>query len=291
MRTYSKNIAAILIASALLVAAPLAQAARLSFENPATVLVKKQFSVRVQLSPEDMVDALEGEVGFDPDFLALQSISDAGSIVSLWIDAPRATGGKILFSGIIPGGVGPVGDGKNKVFDVVFTALKPGVTRLAFSSSRAYLNGEQAGRNPVSLKDAVITISAQAGEGSEVLPSGDKIPPDSFDIYLTGEPLAFFGDHFIVFNTQDKQSGLNHYEVRELFLGFFGRWQTVTSPYHLKHQSLISIIRVSALDNAGNVRTKTIIPWQLPAFYIVVFLLLGSAVRWCILGRKRMMPR
>jgi len=57
------------------------------------------------------------------------------------------------------------------------------------------------------------------------------------------------GKYFLVFSTQDKGSGVDHYEVRE---GRFGGFSEVSSPYILKYQSLDKKIFVKAIDKFGN---------------------------------------
>src|SRR5690606_16980494 len=97
----------------------------------------------------------------------------------------------------------------------------------------------------------------------------DTIPPEKFTIYLERTPNAFSNDYYIVFNTTDKQSGIDHYEVIEepledQMLFTWGAatapWVKARSPYMLKDQSLNSTIRVRAIDKAGNEYIATLIP-------------------------------
>ena len=73
----------------------------------------------------------------------------------------------------------------------------------------------------------------------------------------------------VVFNTTDKQTGIDHYKVIEepisKFAAFeWGRanapWIVARSPYQLKDQSLNSTIRVKAVDKAGNEYVATLLP-------------------------------
>ena len=84
----------------------------------------------------------------------------------------------------------------------------------------------------------------------------DKIPPEAFEVEVHQDALIFEGKYFITFSTTDKQTGLSHFEVKE------GErdWQQEESPYLLADQSLQSIIKVKAVDMAGNERIAEYVP-------------------------------
>jgi hypothetical protein len=96
----------------------------------------------------------------------------------------------------------------------------------------------------------------------------DTIPPADFSIELVRIPNET-GKYHIVFNTTDKQTGIDQYQVMEEPLEKFwdfewGRadapWITARSPYILDDQSLNSTIRVKAIDKAGNEYIATLVP-------------------------------
>ena len=64
----------------------------------------------------------------------------------------------------------------------------------------------------------------------------------------------FEGKWFVVFNTQDKQSGIDHFEVQENrgAKPDYTKWKTAVSPYLLEDQDLKSYIFIKAVDKAGN---------------------------------------
>ena len=88
------------------------------------------------------------------------------------------------------------------------------------------------------------------------------------------------GKNYIIFSTNDKQSGVDHYEILEIKpteavgqepkLKWYERllgqkkkapaWIESEMPYVLKDQSLKSIVKVRAVDKAGNERTVEYIP-------------------------------
>jgi hypothetical protein len=93
--------------------------------------------------------------------------------------------------------------------------------------------------------------------------------PSPFSIELVQDNNVFNGKYYIVFSTTDKQSGIDHYEVleepiRELSLFKWGApnhaWVRVKNPYVLTDQRLQSVIRVKAVDKAGNERIATYAP-------------------------------
>ena len=99
----------------------------------------------------------------------------------------------------------------------------------------------------------------------------DNLPPESFSLELVKDEdgIDFGGRYYIVFNTSDKQSGISHYEIMEEPVLEFSQfkwggvgvpWVKESSPYVIKDQSLNSIIRVKAIDKAGNEYVATYIP-------------------------------
>ena len=75
------------------------------------------------------------------------------------------------------------------------------------------------------------------------------------------------GKSFLVFDAQDKGSGIDHYEVLEkpqsqsiFTLPFFKKeqWVSGQSPYLLQDQKLQSLILVKAFDRANNTMVATL---------------------------------
>lgn len=169
---------------------------------------------------------------------------------------------------------------------------------------------------PATLKLQDATIHLLDTAGSEVLDEwrgdvqNDTEQPSDFSITLTRDDFAFNNKYFIVFNSSDKQSGIDHYEVmEEPFSEFYtfkwGRadapWIRTESPYILKDQTLNSTIRVKAIDKAGNSRISTLVPdtalrsmsqnslmlWSLIGGTILLILVLAYFAFWMIRKRRR----
>ena len=107
-------------------------------------------------------------------------------------------------------------------------------------------------------------------------PNKDTDSPESFKPIITQSPDVFNGKYFLVFVTQDKGSGIDHYEVSE----GGGKFMVAASPYLLKNQKLNKKITVMAIDKSGNKRTVIVssenaIPWY-KNYLILVILIIGS---------------
>jgi hypothetical protein len=115
----------------------------------------------------------------------------------------------------------------------------------------------------------------------EELLKEDKNPPEPFKIKIGKDPSVFEGKYFIVFSTADKESGIDHYEVKE----GEGEWKIEKSPYLLKDQSLKSKILVKAIDKASNERVEKISPsfgmnWKNALLFLIPILLLAGIIFW-----------
>ena len=105
----------------------------------------------------------------------------------------------------------------------------------------------------------------------------DVTPPEEFTLEISQEPTVFEGKYFLSFATTDKTSGIDHYEVRE----GKGDWKIAESSYLLEDQSLKSIIRVKAVDGAGNERIAEYLPSRKPfPYWIIILILVGTGVIW-----------
>jgi len=75
----------------------------------------------------------------------------------------------------------------------------------------------------------------------------DRELPESFTPFVEQSPVLFDGKAVLVFVTQDKLSGIDHYEVAEAKPAFLGDgdlvWENAVSPYVLKDQRRRAILR------------------------------------------------
>ena len=251
----------------------IANAGELALVSPVDVFsVGQRLQVDLVLTNEkESINALEGDMSFPAEFLELVEIKDGDSILNFWIKRPKialpSESGGLTFSGVIIGGY----KGKSgKVFSMVFKTKKTGTGSIEIKNARAMLNDGKGTRAQLDLKKFMLkvkndvttrpsrseanTVSRPEGASfkSEVgigsLP--DNIPPEPFQPLVSNNPTLFGGKLALVFATQDKGSGIDHYEVREGNEPFV----IAASPYVLKNQKADAPIIVRAFDRAGNMR-------------------------------------
>lgn len=127
----------------------------------------------------------------------------------------------------------------------------------------------------------------------------DGTPPEPFEPEIAKDPSMFEGKYFLSFATTDKTSGIDHYEIIEADRRGYQRrttrkaeWKIGESPYLLEDQSLRSIIKVKAVDKAGNEKIAEIIPpykitWKDVLPWIVLALIIVGVIWWIIKSRNR----
>lgn len=236
----------------------------------------------------ECVNAVDGVIHYSTNIEPVD-VSIGDSILRVWVEEPKIDkiNRTITFAGGIPNGYcGRVaGDPRltNVLTEIVFQS--PGFTvggnsdtvaTIDFSEeSTAYLNDGLGTKATLQVYPAKINLDTKPGTTivnpwqQEV--QADNSPPEEFSISLQKDNAAFSQKYFIVFSTTDKQTGIDHYEVMEEPLAQFGSfqwgradapWIVVQQPpvYELKDQSLNSIIRVKAIDKAGNEYIATLLP-------------------------------
>lgn len=248
----------------------------------------RQYAVRLDVDEEigECVNAVDGVIEYSEGINPVD-ISVGDSIFTIWVEEPTidTANRRITFAGGLPSGYcGRVaGDPRltNTIVEIVMRAPGFSIGSAATSTARlefapettAYLNDGFGTQANLQTFGAEISLTNQRGDmlvdtwREEV--NLDTQPPEEFSIALERDERAFGGRYFIVFNTTDKQTGIDEYQVMEEPISAFwdfawGRadapWVTTRSPYVLEDQSLNSIIRVRALDKAGNEYIATLLP-------------------------------
>jgi hypothetical protein len=217
------------------------------------------FLVGINIDADQSVNTVSFEILFSPE-LEPVDVSDGNSIINTWIDKPVFDPHTHImkFSGLIPGGYSGKG---GRVLTVSVRALGKGrgVVQLG-SKSKIYLNGPDGVEDPLSSLSAVINIdSARNNIPNHIV---DNIIPEDFKPELVSLYYLDSTTTVLVFDTQDKGSGVDHYEVKEhdLFFGFSSRgWNRAESPYVVSDQGLHDDIDVRAYDKNNNFREKTVL--------------------------------
>ncbi len=249
---------------------PVFAAEIISVRSSESLGVGDEFIVSFVLDAKgESINALEGEIQYPRDILTLKEVRDGNSIVNLWVERPHEQNGTIRFAGVTPGGFG---GGNGELFAVVFSARLQGEANFSLSGTRALLNDGKGSPTTLRLYAAPLSIAAR-GNGASVAPMDlDHTEPESFVPSLGSDPSLFDGKWFVAFATQDKESGVDHYEVAER-VGFrfplFQKldWRNATSPFVLSDQSQSSYIYVKAVDRSGNSVITRLSPVHAPFYF------------------------
>ncbi|NTW22424.1 hypothetical protein HGA34_02640 [Candidatus Falkowbacteria bacterium] len=294
------------------------------------------FAVDVKIdidSGDECINTVQGVIGFDKDYLEMVDFSGGESILSLWIDLPK-TGDMpninhekiVKFTGGIPGGYcgkipGDPGE-SNIIGKIIFkvnnfkadAVPKPTAKVFFVDSTQVLLNDGLGTEAKVVLKEAEFTVTEKQAESRkewDTLKNDDVIPPEPFVIEIQRSQSMYNGKNYLIFNTTDKQSGVDHYEVlearfddsadRSSWFGWFEskkadpEWKLASIPYILEDQSLSSNIKVKAIDKAGNERIEEyFIKESKPAPkssmrfapFVVLFIIVALAA-WLIFRKAR----
>ena len=231
----------------------------------------KEFQVDMYLNTEnERINAIEGVVSFPGAMIALKEVRDGDSVINFWVKRPKLpekeTDFDVVFSGVVIGGY----KGKSgKLFSLVFKGLNPGGGSIAIEKARAFLNDGKGTAAQLTFKSYSIRVKSAPIEFGAGLPDNslgsdsegisaagagfvvsDNMPPEPFNPIITRDAKLYSGKYVIVFNAQDKASGIDHYEVRE----GDGSFERTESPYVLRNQNMNASIIIRAYDKAGNTR-------------------------------------
>ncbi len=281
-------------------------------------------ALRIDTDEGECINTVDAVLHYDSNIRAVD-VSRGDSILNVWLVDPVINEEEhtITLTGGLPGGYcGRIaGDPRltNIIADIVFRS--PGFSVGAGDNPTAEVRIDDSSSvllhdgfgSPAPLRTQNATFNLLGTPGNTILDSWkdkvqeDSVPPSNFVITLATSSTAFSQKYFIVFNSQDKQSGIDHYEVmEEPFTEFYsftwGRvdapWVVATSPYVLNDQTLNSTIRVKAVDKAGNETVEVYVPEEalrsisrdrilMIAVVSMVSILLVSFVSYLIYRRKQ----
>jgi hypothetical protein len=237
------------------------------------------FRVRIRIDPEkECINTISVNLSFPKDILLVEGIDFGESIINIWVEKPSSLDikkinetGIVSFSGGIPGGYCGRIPGDPGLSDVVAeiwffipSAIVGEVKEQEFEiklleTSQVFLNdGKGTQANLKLLNSKIKVLPLQGGETNEWKDNlaKDRIPPEPFEIQIQRDPSIFGGKYFLVFQTTDKQTGIDYYMVKE----GNKEWKVAKSPYLLENQDLDEEIKVKAVDRAGNETIVTYYP-------------------------------
>ncbi len=256
--------------------------------------VGEEFLIDVLADTSDeTLNAVEGELIFPAELIEVVGVFERDSVITFWLEKPNfdEADGRIKWSGVTPGGFGnvlsPFGTQPARLFSVVFKGKEAGTGQIGFGGVRALRNDGEGTPAGLTISGLTLTVNGKDSKSESKKEEflTDDEPPQEFLPLVTADPTVFDGRWFLIFNTQDKESGIERYEVLEkrMFLDF-RFWTVAESPYLLKDQSLRSRIYVKAVDKQGNERVAELAPtypldWReniLP--WIIIITILDLAV-------------
>ncbi len=215
---------------------------------------KKQFEVGVFLNTKgETINAVEGVIIFPQKRLELVDVRDGNSLINFWLEKPRldyvSRNGSVSFSGIIPGGYS---GNRGILFSLLFTPEALGEAEITATKVKVFLHSKEALETSVSIAPIQVEIVSNP-DILGFIAKKDYTLPETFTIEIARSDEIFSGKWFAVFTSQDKESGISHYEVAESKSKNRKReWKTIESPYVLTDQALTSYIHVKAVDKSGN---------------------------------------
>lgn len=243
------------------------------------------------------INVVEGDVGFITGFenIKVKDFSFAGSDFVYWPNKPSLIEGakKISFVAGTPGGI-------NKktalLFRVALEGIKDGPLVISPGNLKVYINDGRATPANVSIEPSTLSVVPQqkpsiANQLQKII-IGDRNKPFSFKAEIGSDPSLFDGKTFVVFSALDRESGIDHYEVRE------GDREPVRSGniYVFQNQEKLEPTIIFAYDKAGNSRKivlrekgalEKIYLWQVALTVCVVLLLVVALLIFWKLFQKR----
>jgi hypothetical protein len=227
----------------------------------------EDFLASIFLNTEgESINAVEGRIVFPEELLEVKDIRDGNSIINFWIERPKVEqAGIVGLSGIIPGGYQET---KGFLFSVAFRAKASGSGAIEIHDAKVLLNDGEGTPASIKISPFQFLISQEIPPAPQIVEIvKDTDPPEDFKPEIAQSSEIFNGKYFLVFSTQDKGSGIDHYEILEKYQS--GSWQSLfkkeewrieESPYLLSNQKLKTYIYIKAIDKAGNERVAELQP-------------------------------
>jgi len=261
-----------------------------NFCNAATLYLEPQnqtvkfgdvFIQEIRIDAEEPINTVEVNLKYPNEILEVVDISLGNSILTIMAQEPviDQESGLISFAGGIPGGydkIIPNGAGEsNLIARVIFQCCDKSKADFSIcaslsdipseiqrkitiqDSSKILLNDGFGTEDDIETKESVINIVPESPEIVEdewqKQKQADIFPPEQIQAEIIYDTLME-GQHVLVFSAVDKQTGIDYYEVKEGIRD----WQRAESPYLLVDQVLKCLIKVKAVDKAGNERIEIV---------------------------------
>lgn len=232
-------------------------AAKIIVHIPKTIQPEVSFPVDILLDPEGAsVNTFSAQLTI-PNGMDLNGTVDRDSIITLWIKKPGSTGGGQTreISGIITGGfsglIDPFAPKKLHPGNIIrLMMVRHGTTTsmVGLDQIHLYQDDGLATEIPVTIETVAVTPESENVVDYEL--------PEPFIPQLIRESLIDDARMTLVFDTKDKLSGMDHFEIKE----GESSWQIAQSPYVFDHARIKYPLLVKAVDRSGNARVVTVVP-------------------------------
>jgi hypothetical protein len=242
-----------------------------------------KFLIEFNINTEsESINAIEGKIEF-PDSVEIKEINDGNSIINFWLEKPRIEDKKyIVFSGIIPGGF--TGVDKNLI-KIIARQNNSSNGEIKVNYIKAVKNSSSVQYLNVKLNNLKLPIKTNDFVKDDSTVENDSVLPELFTPAISEIGDSQNKQKVIIFATQDKGSGINHYEVKE---NYFDEYKSEESPYVLNDAIHYSKIYVKAIDNNKNELIVYIYPSTFVRLYhqygiiviIVLVILIFKRKKW-----------
>lgn len=248
--------------------------------------------IGVYLNTEnELINTVDGTLELSDEHNGNFEVTDfsiVSSALTMWPRKPSLeSGNKISFVGGVPNGI--KGD-HLLLFRIIVKINDKGHFTIKPSSINAYLSDGLATQRTISKSISSIVVGPASSESNnkwQDIISKDNTAPISFQISLMQDSSLYDGKKFLLFDTNDTESGINYYEVRE------GNYPTIRTgnTYVLINQDSKIDVTVTAYDKAGNFQIATYkerepIHWMSIFVTLIIIFVLYRVVRKIIRKRK-----
>lgn len=226
--------------------------------GPKSAVVGQTIQVLVLLSTTTNINTVQASLSYSKELLSATNIGQGSSILHYWAQEPAAdqSSGVISFSGGLPN---PGFAGSNgRLIYINFKTKAIGQAHIFFNSTEALLNDGKGTETP-SIGDPYTLQINPTPPGQTPTPAtipADTTPPDHLELLVSHESELFNGDWFAVFQAEDSESGIDHYEIAETTESQAypneDEWVLASSPYRLHMQERNTNVFLKAVDKNGN---------------------------------------
>jgi len=208
------------------------------------------------------INAVSLEIGYTANTLAFVSSDASDSWVSFWRDFPPSPENGVLK---LEGGMAmPFVGKKGELIKLIFLATEEGPAQISFRKATLFA----ADGKGTPLVPLAAPINLEISSSAEFPPEGQTIGEIIAGIYDTTKPEISEiqvlknpedGSLLLIFRPKDRETGIQSVTMRERSWFLWGEEQKAASP--LKVSQGVWNVKLKAVDNAGNVTTKTVILW------------------------------